>query len=94
MAPTQASATGAAWPRPSLSEHGMVRPRNKAVRAAFTFPFMNGRPSRASGHKGVDGLSLAAYGMQALYASHESSRSEASKARWAHWGSQHYTRPW
>jgi hypothetical protein len=66
----------------------MVKPRNKAVRAAYTFPMMAGVVSRASYYRTVESSSLVHVSHSALYASEDSSRSDGSSKRYAHWASE------
>jgi hypothetical protein len=66
----------------------MVKPRNKAVRAAYTFPMMAGLVSRASYYRTVDVPSLVHGGHKASYASDDSGRSDSSSKRYAHWASE------
>jgi hypothetical protein len=69
----------------------MVKPRNKSVRAAYTFPMMvgfDGPTSMALRYRAVDAASLVHVSHGALYASEDSSRSDGSRKRYAHWASE------
>jgi hypothetical protein len=66
----------------------MVKPRNKAVRAAYTFPMMAGLGSGASYYRAAYVPSLVHVSHNASYASEDSGRSDSSSKRYAHWASE------